>query len=144
MDADQRNVCCIEVQYMVYRDAKLLNDKGFMTRTLTVQRRVLTWSLHRCRLYMTSSPTIILITWLEGWDTTVRSRSESSMLHMQRLSGLLWIVSLIPPNNDHLRMFESLAAGQTSHYPLFVVSYTVLIQMLPGSPLPPSLTIGGI
>ena len=43
--ADQPNRWCVDGKYQVYSDAKLLNDKGVMTRTLTLVRRVLTGSL---------------------------------------------------------------------------------------------------
>ena len=43
--ADQSNRWCVDGQYQVYSDAKFLNDKGVMTRTLTLERRVLTGSL---------------------------------------------------------------------------------------------------
>ena len=42
---DQPNQWCVDEQYQVYSDAKFLNDKGVMTRTLTLERRVLTGSL---------------------------------------------------------------------------------------------------
>lgn len=43
---DETNGWCIDEQYQIYRDAKFLNDKGVITRTLTVERRVLIRSLH--------------------------------------------------------------------------------------------------
>lgn len=43
--ADQHNRWYVEGQYHVYRDAKLLNDKVVVTRTLTVERQVLIGSL---------------------------------------------------------------------------------------------------
>ena len=43
--ADQPNRWCVDGQYQVYSDVKFLNDKGVMTRTLTLDRRVLTGSL---------------------------------------------------------------------------------------------------
>ena len=43
--ADQPNRWCVDEQYQVYSDAKFLNDKGVMTRTCTLERRVLTGSL---------------------------------------------------------------------------------------------------
>ena len=39
---DQPNRWCVYGQYLVYLDAKFLNDKGVMTRTLTLERQVLT------------------------------------------------------------------------------------------------------
>ena len=42
---DQANRWCVDGQYQVYSDAKLLNDKGVMIQTLTLERRVLTESL---------------------------------------------------------------------------------------------------
>ena len=36
---------CVDRQFQVYSDAKFLNDKGVMTRTLTLERRVLTGNL---------------------------------------------------------------------------------------------------
>ena len=36
---------CVDGQFQVYSDAKFLTDKGVMTRTLTLERRVLTGSL---------------------------------------------------------------------------------------------------
>ena len=36
---------CVEGQYQIYVDAKMLNDKGVMTRTLTLEQKVLTGSL---------------------------------------------------------------------------------------------------
>ena len=42
---DQPNRWCVDGQYQVYSDAKFLNDKGVMNRTLTLERRVLTGSL---------------------------------------------------------------------------------------------------
>ena len=43
--ADQPNRWCVNRKYQVYSYAKFLNDKGIMTRTLTLERRVLTRSL---------------------------------------------------------------------------------------------------
>ncbi len=43
--ADQPNRWCVDGQFQVYSDAKFLTDKGVMTRTLTLERRVLTGSL---------------------------------------------------------------------------------------------------
>ena len=40
--SDQPNRWCVEGQFQVYSDAKFLTDKGVMTRTLTLERRVLT------------------------------------------------------------------------------------------------------
>ncbi|TMX01079.1 hypothetical protein EJD97_025233 [Solanum chilense] len=42
---DQPNQWCVDGQFQVYSDAKFLNDKGVMTRTLTLERRVLRGSL---------------------------------------------------------------------------------------------------
>ena len=42
---DQPNRWCVDGQFQVYSDAKFLTDKGVMTRTLTLERRVLTRSL---------------------------------------------------------------------------------------------------
>ena len=36
---------CVDGKFQVFYDAKFLNDKGVMTRTLTLERRVLTGSL---------------------------------------------------------------------------------------------------
>lgn len=44
--ADEHNRWCVDGRYQVYRDSKLLNDKGVMTRLLMVEQRVLTRSLH--------------------------------------------------------------------------------------------------
>ena len=41
----QPNRWCVDGQFQVYSDAKFLIDKGVMTRTLTLEWRVLTWSL---------------------------------------------------------------------------------------------------
>ena len=43
--SDQPNQWCVDGQFQVYSDAKFLTDKGAMTRTLTLERRVLTGSL---------------------------------------------------------------------------------------------------
>ena len=43
--ADRPNRCCVDGQYQVYSDAKILNDKRFLTRTLTLERQVLMGSL---------------------------------------------------------------------------------------------------
>ena len=43
--ADQPNRWCVDGQYQVYSDAMFLNNKGVMTRTLTLERLVLTGSL---------------------------------------------------------------------------------------------------
>ncbi|XP_069152623.1 uncharacterized protein, partial [Solanum lycopersicum] len=43
--SNQPNRWCIEGQFQVYFDTKFLTDKGVMTRTLTLERRVLTGSL---------------------------------------------------------------------------------------------------
>ena len=42
---DQPNRWCVNGQFQVYSDAKFLTDKGVITRTLTLERRVLTGSL---------------------------------------------------------------------------------------------------
>ena len=39
--ADQPNRWCVDGQYQVYSYAKFLNDKGVMTQTLKLERRVL-------------------------------------------------------------------------------------------------------
>lgn len=44
--ADHPNQWYVEGKYLVYRDTKMLKNKGVMTRTLTVELRVLTESLH--------------------------------------------------------------------------------------------------
>ena len=43
--ADQPNWWCVEGMFQVYTHAKLPNDKGFMTPTLTLERWVLTGCL---------------------------------------------------------------------------------------------------
>ena len=43
--SDQPNQWCVDGQFQVYSDAKFLTDKGVMTRTLTLERRVLIKSL---------------------------------------------------------------------------------------------------
>ena len=42
---DQPNRWCVDGQFQVYSDITFLTYKGVMTRTLTLERRVLTWSL---------------------------------------------------------------------------------------------------
>ena len=42
---NQPNRCCVDGQFQVYSDAKFLTDKGVMTLTLTLERRVLIGSL---------------------------------------------------------------------------------------------------
>ena len=42
---DQPNRWCVDGQFKVFSDAKFLTDKGVMTQTLTLERRVLTRSL---------------------------------------------------------------------------------------------------
>ena len=42
---DHPNRWCVDGKFQVYSDAKFLNDKGVMTRTLTLERRVPTGSL---------------------------------------------------------------------------------------------------
>ena len=42
---DQPNRWCVDGQFQVYSDVKFLTDKGVITRTLTLERRVLTRSL---------------------------------------------------------------------------------------------------
>ena len=46
---DQPNLWCVDGQFQVYSDAKFLNDKGVMTRTLTLERWVLTGSIPTMR-----------------------------------------------------------------------------------------------
>ena len=43
--SDQPNRWCVDGQFQVYSDGMFLTDKGVMTRTLTLERRVLTGSL---------------------------------------------------------------------------------------------------
>ena len=43
--ANQPNRWCVDALYQVYSDAKFLNENGVMTRTLTLEMRVLTGSL---------------------------------------------------------------------------------------------------
>ena len=43
--SDHPNRWCVDGQFQVYSDAKFLTDKGVMTWTLTLERRVLTGSL---------------------------------------------------------------------------------------------------
>ena len=43
--ANQPNQWCVDGLYQVYSDTKFLNDNGVMTRTLTLERRVLIRSL---------------------------------------------------------------------------------------------------
>ena len=42
---DQPNRWCVDGQFQVYSDAKFLTNKGVMTRTLTLERMVITGSL---------------------------------------------------------------------------------------------------
>ena len=42
---DHPNWWCVDGQYQVYSDTKFLNDKGVMTRTLTLEQRVLNGKL---------------------------------------------------------------------------------------------------
>ena len=42
---DQLNRWCVDGLYQVYLDAKFLNDNGVMTRTITLERQVLTGSV---------------------------------------------------------------------------------------------------
>uniref|UniRef100_M1DZG9 Integrase core domain containing protein n=1 Tax=Solanum tuberosum TaxID=4113 RepID=M1DZG9_SOLTU len=44
--AAEPNRWCVEGQWQIYRDAKMINDKQKMARTITEERRVLTGSLH--------------------------------------------------------------------------------------------------
>uniref|UniRef100_M1DA23 Integrase core domain containing protein n=1 Tax=Solanum tuberosum TaxID=4113 RepID=M1DA23_SOLTU len=44
--ADEPNIWCVEGQWQIYRDAKMINDKHKMARIVTEKRRVLTRSLH--------------------------------------------------------------------------------------------------
>uniref|UniRef100_M1DGL3 Integrase core domain containing protein n=1 Tax=Solanum tuberosum TaxID=4113 RepID=M1DGL3_SOLTU len=44
--AGKPNRWCVEGQWQIYRDAKMINDKQKMARTITEERRVLTGSLH--------------------------------------------------------------------------------------------------
>uniref|UniRef100_M1DUQ6 Integrase core domain containing protein n=1 Tax=Solanum tuberosum TaxID=4113 RepID=M1DUQ6_SOLTU len=44
--AGELNRWCVEGQWQIYRDAKMINDKQKMARTITEERRVLTGSLH--------------------------------------------------------------------------------------------------
>lgn len=46
---DQPNQWCVKGQYQIYKDGKLLNDKGVMTHTLTAERLVFTESLPTMR-----------------------------------------------------------------------------------------------
>ena len=42
---NEPNRWCIDDQYHIYRDAKMLNEKMVMTRLVTIERQVLTGSL---------------------------------------------------------------------------------------------------
>ncbi|XP_027767504.1 LOW QUALITY PROTEIN: myristoylated alanine-rich C-kinase substrate-like, partial [Solanum pennellii] len=53
---NQPNRLCVDGQFQVYSDAKFLTDKGVMTRTLTLERRVLTRSLPTMPEITISSP----------------------------------------------------------------------------------------
>uniref|UniRef100_M1DKC2 Integrase core domain containing protein n=1 Tax=Solanum tuberosum TaxID=4113 RepID=M1DKC2_SOLTU len=44
--ASEPNIWCVEGQWQIYRDAKMINDKEKMARIVTEERRVLTGSLH--------------------------------------------------------------------------------------------------
>ena len=44
--AAEPNRWCVEGQWKIYRNAKMINDKQKMARTITEERRVLTGSLH--------------------------------------------------------------------------------------------------
>ena len=70
----------------MYSKAKLPNDKGFITRTLTLERRVLTGSLPTIPAIHPSSPGIDWNGRLVMWADTVRSWSEKSTPRMWRLS----------------------------------------------------------
>ena len=61
--ADQPNQWCVNGQYKVYLEAKFLNDKGVMTLTLTLERRVLTGSLPTMPGSTISSPDICWSGW---------------------------------------------------------------------------------
>ncbi|KAG5594111.1 hypothetical protein H5410_035343 [Solanum commersonii] len=44
--ASELNRWCVEGQWQIYRDAKMINNTQKMARLITVERRVLTGSLH--------------------------------------------------------------------------------------------------
>ena len=75
---DQPNRWFIDGQFKVYSDAKFLTDKGVMTRTLTLEWRVLTGSLLTMVKCTTSSPGIAWSGQHVRWDVTVKEWSEIS------------------------------------------------------------------
>ena len=83
--ADQPYRWCVDGQYQVSLDSKFLNDKGVMTRTLTLERRVFTGSVPTMQRPTISSPDIDWSGQRVLWAIIVKIRSESSM-------PLTWLV----------------------------------------------------
>jgi len=44
--AEEPNRWCVEGQWQIYRDAKMINEKGNMARLINEEHKVLTGSLH--------------------------------------------------------------------------------------------------
>lgn len=44
--SDKPNRLGVKVQYLVYRDSNMLNEKGVITRLVTMENLVITGSLH--------------------------------------------------------------------------------------------------
>lgn len=46
LDPNERNYWCVDGQYKIYMDAMMMNDKMVMNYLVTIEQRVLIWSLH--------------------------------------------------------------------------------------------------
>lgn len=77
--ADESNKRCVDCQYQIYRNAKLLNDKGVMTRMLTVERWVRIGGLHIIPAVHDLFTRLSSSEWLGVWDLTVKRWCKISM-----------------------------------------------------------------
>ena len=99
--ADQPNRWCVDGRYQAYSEAKLLNDKGVMTQTLTLRGGSLREVSRLCQRSTISSTDIDLSGECVRWAIIVKSWSESSTPLTWLLSNHRLIGGLPPPNRPH-------------------------------------------
>ena len=141
--ADHPNRWCVYGKYQVYSNAKFQNDKGVMTRTLTLERRVLTRSL----LTMLEIYNLFTRHQLE-WTARLLGRYSEEFVREFYASYVAILRSQIdrraaPPNRLHWRMSEYVAFRLISPCLPSAGIYTARMLMTTGPLSLPSLTTGG-
>ena len=140
---DQPNRWCVEGQYQVYSDEMILNDKGVMTQTLTLERWVLMGSLSMMPEIHNLFTRHRLERIARRLDVILKSWYEDSTRHTWLLSDQRLIGRMPNPNRPHWSMSEYVAFRLISSCLPSADFYTMRMLMLIGPLSQLSLTTDG-